>query len=103
VVICLERGANDLHVVQLMPLPPHHLLFNQNPDWLNLFGFPLPQIDSISAMMIVIWRMQEGRLSGLFCVVLCTTHMQSATNTHMNRTNSCFCWFDLVFLWLHFA
>jgi len=21
-VICLERGANDLHVVQLMPLPP---------------------------------------------------------------------------------
>ena len=25
-VICLERGANDLHMVQLMPLPPHHLL-----------------------------------------------------------------------------
>jgi len=25
-VICLERGANDLHVVQLMPLLPHHLL-----------------------------------------------------------------------------
>jgi len=24
-VISLERGANDLHVVQLMPLPPHHL------------------------------------------------------------------------------
>jgi len=26
VVICLERDANDLHMVQLMPLPPHHLL-----------------------------------------------------------------------------
>jgi len=26
VVICLEQGANDLHMVQLMPLPPHHLL-----------------------------------------------------------------------------
>ena len=26
VVICLEWGANDLHVVQLMPLPPHRLL-----------------------------------------------------------------------------
>jgi len=26
VVICLECGANDLHMVQLMPLPPHHLL-----------------------------------------------------------------------------
>jgi len=25
-VICLELGANDLHMVQLMPLPPHHLL-----------------------------------------------------------------------------
>jgi len=24
-VMCLERGANDLHMVQLMPLPPHHL------------------------------------------------------------------------------
>jgi len=24
-VICLERGANDSHMVQLMPLPPHHL------------------------------------------------------------------------------
>jgi len=26
VVVCLERDANDLHMVQLMPLPPHHLL-----------------------------------------------------------------------------
>ena len=25
-VICLERGANDFHVIQLMPLPPHLLL-----------------------------------------------------------------------------
>jgi len=25
-VISLKRGANDLHMVQLMPLPPHHLL-----------------------------------------------------------------------------
>jgi len=27
VVICQEGGADDLHMVQLMPLPPHHLLF----------------------------------------------------------------------------
>jgi len=26
IVICPEQGANNLHVVQLMPLPPHHLL-----------------------------------------------------------------------------
>jgi len=25
-VICLECGANNLHMVKLMPLPPHHLL-----------------------------------------------------------------------------
>jgi len=24
-VICLELGANDFHIVQLMSLPPHHL------------------------------------------------------------------------------
>ena len=35
-VICLEQGANDLHMVQLMPLPPHHLLLQQNPEWFNL-------------------------------------------------------------------
>jgi len=28
VVICLGQGANDLHMVQLMPLPPHHLCFD---------------------------------------------------------------------------
>jgi len=32
-VICLERDASDLHMVQLMPLPPHHLLLHSNPDW----------------------------------------------------------------------
>ena len=30
-VVCLEQGANDLHIVQLMPLPPHHLLLHRNP------------------------------------------------------------------------
>ena len=35
-VICLERGANDLHMVQLMPLPPRHLLHHQNPEWFIL-------------------------------------------------------------------
>jgi len=28
VVICLEQGANDLHMVKLMPLPPHHFLLS---------------------------------------------------------------------------
>ena len=35
-VICMERGANDLHMVQLMPLQPRHLLIQQNPEWFIL-------------------------------------------------------------------
>jgi len=36
-VICLELGADDLHMVQLMPLPPLHLLFDYSPDWFIVF------------------------------------------------------------------
>jgi len=32
VAVCLEQGANNLHMVQLMPLPPHHLSLQQNPE-----------------------------------------------------------------------
>jgi len=31
-VICLEWGADDLHLVQLMTLPPHYLLLHKNPE-----------------------------------------------------------------------
>ena len=41
-VICLERGANDLHMVQLMPLPPHNLLLLQNPEWFILLVTAYP-------------------------------------------------------------
>jgi len=40
VVICLERGTNDLHMVQLMPLPTCHLLLQQNPEWFILLVRP---------------------------------------------------------------
>ena len=41
-VICLERGANDLYMVQLMPLPPHHLLLQQNPERFILLVLAYP-------------------------------------------------------------
>ena len=41
-VICLERGANDLHMVQLMPLTPHYLLLQQNPEWFILLVLAYP-------------------------------------------------------------
>jgi len=34
----LERDANDLPMVQLMPLPPIICCFIKNPDWFNLSG-----------------------------------------------------------------
>ena len=42
-VICLEQGANDLRMVQLMTLPPHHLLLQQNPEWF-IFLVPATQV-----------------------------------------------------------
>ena len=38
-VVCLVRGADNLHMVQLMPLPLHHLLLHYHPDW---FTFLMP-------------------------------------------------------------
>ena len=32
---------------------------------------------------------KEGRLSGMFCAVLCATVVHIAMHTHMNRPNSC--------------
>jgi len=44
VVICLQRGAKDSHMVQLMPLSSRHLLLHQNPDWFHLYGAGLPRL-----------------------------------------------------------
>jgi len=43
-VICLERRARDLRMVQLMPLPPYHLLLHYNPVWFNLSKASLPRL-----------------------------------------------------------
>ena len=44
-VICLERDANDLHMIQLVPLPPqsHHVFALLNPDWCTFLmqAFPV--------------------------------------------------------------
>jgi len=41
-VICLERGANDLRMFQLMPLPPHHLLLQKNTEWFTFLVLAYP-------------------------------------------------------------
>ena len=35
-VIGLKQGANDLHMVQLMPLPPPSYLLKKNQEWFML-------------------------------------------------------------------
>jgi len=51
-VICLDRGANDLHMVQLMPLPPHHLLLQHNPEW---FTYLVPAYPGCPGKKAVKW------------------------------------------------
>jgi len=34
--LCLERGANDLHIIELMPVPPYHLLHQKNLELFTL-------------------------------------------------------------------
>ena len=48
VVIFLGRGADCLHMVQLMPFipKPHRLLPHLNPDWFYLSGTGLPRLSS---------------------------------------------------------
>ena len=36
-VICVERGANDLHMVQLMPVPPYHFCFRKTQNCLSFW------------------------------------------------------------------
>jgi len=46
-VICLQGGGNELHMVQLiqlMPLPPHHRLLHYNPEWFCFTGSGLPRL-----------------------------------------------------------
>jgi len=52
VVICLERGADCLYMVQHMPVSPkpHHLLPRLNPDWFYLSGTGLPRLSWTSTM-----------------------------------------------------
>jgi len=43
-LICLEQGADCLHIVQLMPLhpKPYHLLPHLNPDWFTFLVLAYP-------------------------------------------------------------
>ena len=59
-VICLKQGANDLHMVQLMPMSPHHLFLNQNPEWFHLSGASLPRLSWKTGHQMGVYRGQPA-------------------------------------------
>ena len=63
-VMCLERGANDLHIVQLMPLPPHHLCFRKIQNDLSFWYRPTCVILEKKAMKQLLRA----------CVCVCVLH-----------------------------
>jgi len=81
VVICLQRGANDLHMVHLMPLPPHHLLLQQNPECLP-FWCRLAHV--VREKKVVKWMQQ------LIINHCCTKWPSTNTTTHLHKQS----WFS---------
>ena len=73
-VICLEQSANDLHMVRLMPLPPHHLCFSKIQNSLSFWYRPTQVVLEKKAVkqlcVCVFWR-QNTRVPGLSCGVVC--------------------------------
>jgi len=72
-VICLEKSANDLHMVQLMPLPPPSSLAPVKSGMVYLSGAYLPRLSwnrplngcsSGSSSLIFVFSVVAKRLAG---------------------------------------
>ena len=62
-VVCLEQGANDLHMVQLMSLPPRRLLLQQNPEWFILLvpTYPgCPEKKAVKRLCVCVKSLRRG-------------------------------------------
>jgi len=63
---CLTRGANDMHMVQLMPLPPHHLCFNKIQNSLSFWYraiAKLPAKKPLNKSCCCYWKNYKNRLA----------------------------------------
>ena len=61
-VICLERSANDLHMVRLMPVPSHHLYLSKIQNGLSFWYQPT---------QVVLEKKAVKRLCVCMCVCAC--------------------------------
>ena len=83
----LERGREDLHIVQLMPLAPRHVFLNWNPDWSNFFDADLPTLS---------WK--RGPLHGYLSVSVFFVRFWLTVVFLVNVTVSVYCdfWHKLI-------
>jgi len=73
VVTCLEQHVNDLHMVQLMPLPPHCLLLPYIEIDLTFLVPACPGCtgkDAINNCMVSVQFSGPGKAVGPMCVCL---------------------------------
>ena len=61
-VICLQRGVNDLHTVKLMPLSPHHLCFRKA-RMVYCSGISLPGLSRPLNDGVCVTRTVNGRVA----------------------------------------
>jgi len=82
-VICLERGADCLHMVHLMPLPyqiPRHLMPHLNPDWFLSFWYRLanpgcPGKEAVKTGVVVVGYLGNPTCIGLVIIQLSLVFM----------------------------
>ena len=82
IIARLKRGANDLHIVQLMPLPPYHLCFRKSrmvyPSGTGLprlsWKRPLNNCMCVLLGLIAMHSIRCGLLLQMCMVCLCPGH-----------------------------
>ena len=94
--ICPERGAKDLHMVKLMPLPPHHLLqvasVKSRMVYLSVAGLPRLSWKRGHYMDVCCYRFHYVNECFLILIVFCSKHYQHTMTAdlllfykHLNR------------------
>ena len=77
-VICLELGANDLHIVQLVPLSLHHLCFSKIQNGLSFWyqlTWVVPDKTGCSNVIIVVTHDNDTLTRALITCPLITSEM----------------------------
>jgi len=89
----LEQDTNGLHMVQQIPLPPHHLLHHYNPEWFDLSGASLPRLSlkrgrqmgvSLSAVLSH-WITVQDSILPHQCLIISISYWSSKIQNHTSH------------------